>query len=200
MPDSVPQIFVDAFTPIGLSLRCRVLSGQVQEDEGKEQRWGLDNHQRSKRKVNRRVWLLKLGLRHVGLMLKLRLKQGGWRAEMRVEMDGFGVLKLGSFIYVDGMLCSSMSPIHVEVLAVRYACKLAFRRGWSQAIVESDCQTAITLSSTEKRYHHGTLLLLQVIFVRGRRICNYPSHGLSVTPLALHLRQLYLLDGMFPFL
>ncbi|GJU47905.1 ethylene-responsive transcription factor ERF011-like protein [Tanacetum coccineum] len=55
----------------------------------------------------------------------------------------------GSLIYVDGMPCSSMSPLHAEVLAVHYACQLAFRRGWSQAIVESDCQTAITLSSTE---------------------------------------------------
>nr|GEY25907.1 ethylene-responsive transcription factor ERF011-like [Tanacetum cinerariifolium] len=52
-------------------------------------------------------------------------------------------------IYVDGMPCSSMYPLHVEVLVVHYACQLAFHRGWSQAIVESDCQTAITLSSTK---------------------------------------------------
>ncbi|GKD53647.1 protein SCAI [Tanacetum coccineum] len=55
----------------------------------------------------------------------------------------------GSLIYVDGMPCSSMSPLHAEVLAVHYACQLPFRRGWSQAIVESDCETTITLSSTE---------------------------------------------------
>ncbi|GJV77181.1 hypothetical protein Tco_1508765 [Tanacetum coccineum] len=30
------------------------------EDEGKEQRWGLDNHQRSKRKVNRNEWSMEL--------------------------------------------------------------------------------------------------------------------------------------------
>nr|GEU98086.1 cytochrome P450 [Tanacetum cinerariifolium] len=39
--------------------------------------------------------------------------------------------------------------VDIQVLAVHYACQLAFRRGWSQAIVESDCQTSITLSSTE---------------------------------------------------
>ncbi|GJV16027.1 reverse transcriptase [Tanacetum coccineum] len=55
----------------------------------------------------------------------------------------------GSLIYVDGMPCSSMSPLHAEVLVVHYACQLAFRHHWSQAIVESDCQTAITLSSME---------------------------------------------------
>ncbi|GJS30393.1 putative reverse transcriptase domain-containing protein [Tanacetum coccineum] len=55
----------------------------------------------------------------------------------------------GSLIYVDGMPYSSMSPLHAEVLAVHYACQLAFRRGWFQTIVESDCQTAITLLSTE---------------------------------------------------
>ena len=31
-----------------------------------------------------------------------------------------------------------------EVLALHYACHLAFRRCWSHAIVESDCQTTIT--------------------------------------------------------
>ncbi|GJX72138.1 G-type lectin S-receptor-like serine/threonine-protein kinase, partial [Tanacetum coccineum] len=56
---------------------------------------------------------------------------------------------IGSLIYVNGMPCSSMSPLHADVLAVHYACQLAFRRGWSQAFVESDCETAITLSSTE---------------------------------------------------
>ncbi|GJZ32468.1 nucleotide-binding alpha-beta plait domain-containing protein [Tanacetum coccineum] len=58
-------------------------------------------------------------------------------------------LSTGSLIYVNSMLCSSMSPLHAKVLAVHYACQLAFRRGWSQVIVESDYQTAITLSSTE---------------------------------------------------
>ncbi|GJW68796.1 ribonuclease H-like domain-containing protein [Tanacetum coccineum] len=54
-----------------------------------------------------------------------------------------------SLIYVDDMPYSSMSPLHAEVLAVHYACQLAFHRGWFQAIVESDCQTAITFLSTE---------------------------------------------------
>lgn len=45
----------------------------------------------------------------------------------------------GSLLYVDGMPCSTMPPLHAEVLAVHYACHLAFRRFWSHVIVESDC-------------------------------------------------------------
>ena len=61
---------------------------------------------------------------------------------------------IGSLLYVDGMPCSTMSPLHAEVLAVHYACYLAFHRGWSHAIVESDCQ--LSLSHLRKRHHHGT--------------------------------------------
>ncbi|GJZ13079.1 hypothetical protein Tco_0548309 [Tanacetum coccineum] len=76
--------------------QCFLWKGKItpyyenEEDEGKEQRWGLDNHQRSKRKVNSG----EMRAEKEGFRAEIRA-DGGWRAEMSVEMDGFGVLKLG---------------------------------------------------------------------------------------------------------
>ncbi|GKD17719.1 reverse transcriptase, partial [Tanacetum coccineum] len=56
---------------------------------------------------------------------------------------------VGSLLYVQGNSCFATSPLHAEVIAIHSACRLAYNHGWVGAIVESDCQIAISLSSTE---------------------------------------------------
>ncbi|GJU04927.1 reverse transcriptase [Tanacetum coccineum] len=105
--------------------------------------------------TNIRSWLTNLQLSSHGLSVKTTKLLTGLLALHIPFMNSTAALDVVardstcSLIYVDGMPCSSMSHLHAEVLVVHYAGQLAFRRGWSQAIVESDCQTAITLSSTK---------------------------------------------------
>jgi hypothetical protein len=54
-----------------------------------------------------------------------------------------------SLICANGKPCFATSPLHAEVIAVHYACYLAYNQGWCGAIVESDSQMAISLSSSE---------------------------------------------------
>ena len=64
----------------------------------------------------------------------------------------FGVVvrdSAGCLRYVLGNRCHAISPLHAEIIAVHSACSLAFNRGWFNAIVESDSQVAISLSSLE---------------------------------------------------
>ncbi|GJS50441.1 reverse transcriptase [Tanacetum coccineum] len=55
----------------------------------------------------------------------------------------------GSVLHVYGTPCHAFSPLHAEIFAIHSACHLASCRGWYHAIVESDSQVAISLSSTD---------------------------------------------------
>ncbi|GJS38511.1 reverse transcriptase [Tanacetum coccineum] len=64
----------------------------------------------------------------------------------------FGIVvrdSTGCLRYVLGNRCHAISPIHAKIIAVHSACSLAYNRGWLNAIVESDSQVAISLSSLE---------------------------------------------------
>ncbi|GKC59421.1 reverse transcriptase domain-containing protein [Tanacetum coccineum] len=66
--------------------------------------------------------------------------------------DAFGIVvrdSTGCLRYVLSNCCHAISPTHVEIIAVHSACSLAFNRGWLNAIVESDSQVTIALSSLE---------------------------------------------------
>ncbi|GJZ19803.1 putative reverse transcriptase domain-containing protein [Tanacetum coccineum] len=54
-----------------------------------------------------------------------------------------------SILHVYGTPCHALSPLHAKVLAIHSACHLASRHTWYHAIVESDSQVAISLSSTK---------------------------------------------------
>ncbi|GJW31241.1 reverse transcriptase [Tanacetum coccineum] len=56
---------------------------------------------------------------------------------------------VGTLVRVSGKPCFATSPLHAEVIAIHYACYLAYNQGWCGAIVESDSQTVISLSSSE---------------------------------------------------
>ncbi|GKB83552.1 reverse transcriptase [Tanacetum coccineum] len=56
---------------------------------------------------------------------------------------------VGTLVRVSGKSCFATSPLHDEVIAIHYACYLAYNQGWCGAIVESDSQTTISLSSSE---------------------------------------------------
>ncbi|GKE60132.1 hypothetical protein Tco_1510499 [Tanacetum coccineum] len=56
----------------------------------------------------------------------------------------FGLLR-----YVIGNRCHAVSPLHAEKITVHDACLLASNHGWFNAIVESDSQIAISLSSLD---------------------------------------------------
>ncbi|GKD54100.1 reverse transcriptase [Tanacetum coccineum] len=51
--------------------------------------------------------------------------------------------------YVIGNRCHAVSPLHAEIIAVHAVCLLASNHGWFNAIVESDSQIAISLSSLD---------------------------------------------------
>ncbi|GKC49952.1 reverse transcriptase [Tanacetum coccineum] len=55
----------------------------------------------------------------------------------------------GSILHVYGTPCHAFSPLHAGIFAIHSACHLASCRGWFHAIVESDSQVAISLSSTD---------------------------------------------------
>ncbi|GJS85791.1 reverse transcriptase [Tanacetum coccineum] len=61
-----------------------------------------------------------------------------------VARDSAGLLR-----YVTGNRCRVVSPLHAEIIAVHSACSLVFNHGWFNAIVESDSQIAISLSSLD---------------------------------------------------
>nr|GFA05665.1 F-box domain, FBD domain, leucine-rich repeat domain, L domain-like protein [Tanacetum cinerariifolium] len=61
-----------------------------------------------------------------------------------VTCDSTGLLR-----YFLGNRCHDMSPLHAKIIAVHYACPLAFNHGCFNAIVESDSQIAISLSSLD---------------------------------------------------
>ncbi|GJQ99829.1 reverse transcriptase [Tanacetum coccineum] len=61
-----------------------------------------------------------------------------------VARDCAGLLR-----YVIGNRCRAVSPLHAEIIAVHFACSLVFNHGWFNAIVESDSQIAISLSSLD---------------------------------------------------
>ncbi|GJR98435.1 reverse transcriptase [Tanacetum coccineum] len=56
---------------------------------------------------------------------------------------------VGTLVRVSGKSCFATSLLHAEVIAIHYACYLAYNQRWCGAIVESDSQTAISLSSSE---------------------------------------------------
>nr|GEV44676.1 reverse transcriptase [Tanacetum cinerariifolium] len=63
----------------------------------------------------------------------------------------FGIVvrnSVGSLPNVNGNTCFATSPLHAEVIAIHIACRLAYNHGWVDALVESDSQIAISLSST----------------------------------------------------
>ncbi|GKB74643.1 reverse transcriptase [Tanacetum coccineum] len=79
----------------------------------------------------------------------------GW-----VRVGGFGLIGESSanpsskfwkayFVYVIGNRCRAVSPLHAEIIAVHFSCSLVFNHGWFNAIVESDSQIAISLSSLD---------------------------------------------------
>nr|GFD13044.1 hypothetical protein [Tanacetum cinerariifolium] len=45
---------------------------------------------------------------------------------------------IGTLARVSGKSCFDTSPLHAEVIAIHYACYLAYNKGWCGAIVESD--------------------------------------------------------------
>ncbi|GJW71976.1 reverse transcriptase [Tanacetum coccineum] len=55
---------------------------------------------------------------------------------------------VGSLLNVNGNTCFATSPLHAEVIAIHSACRLAYNHGWVDALVKSDSQIAISLSST----------------------------------------------------
>ncbi|GJT88262.1 reverse transcriptase [Tanacetum coccineum] len=61
-----------------------------------------------------------------------------------VARDSAGLLR-----YVIGNRCHAVSPLHAEIIAIHAACLLASNHGWFNAIVESDSQIAISLSSLD---------------------------------------------------
>nr|GFA76323.1 Myc-type, basic helix-loop-helix (bHLH) domain-containing protein [Tanacetum cinerariifolium] len=61
-----------------------------------------------------------------------------------VTFDSTGLLS-----YSLGNRFHDMSPLHAKIIAVHYACSLAFNHGCFNAIVESDSQIAISLSSLD---------------------------------------------------
>ncbi|GJR42936.1 reverse transcriptase [Tanacetum coccineum] len=61
-----------------------------------------------------------------------------------VARDCAGLLR-----YVIGNRCRAVSLLHAEIIAVHFACSLVFNHGCFNAIVESDSQIAISLSSLD---------------------------------------------------
>ncbi|GKA53039.1 reverse transcriptase, partial [Tanacetum coccineum] len=70
------------------------------------------------------------------------------------EVDIGSPLKLfrdsnGSLCYAHGDLSCAEFALYAEIIAIRFACLFASNHGWLNAIVESDSQMAISLSSLE---------------------------------------------------
>ncbi|GKF40076.1 reverse transcriptase, partial [Tanacetum coccineum] len=53
----------------------------------------------------------------------------------------------GSLLSVHDNSYFATSPLHAEVIAIHNACRLAYNHGWVGAVVESDSQLTISLSS-----------------------------------------------------
>ncbi|GJT66703.1 reverse transcriptase [Tanacetum coccineum] len=73
-------------------------------------------------------------------------------AAFKNSSAAFGIVArdcAGLFRYVIGNRCRGVSPLHAEIIAVHFACSLVFNHGWFNAIVESDSQIAISLSSLD---------------------------------------------------
>ncbi|GJS71839.1 ribonuclease H-like domain-containing protein [Tanacetum coccineum] len=54
----------------------------------------------------------------------------------------------GFILHIYGKPCHDFSPLYAEIFAIHSVCHLASCRGWYHAIVKSDSQVAISLSST----------------------------------------------------
>ncbi|GKB86967.1 reverse transcriptase [Tanacetum coccineum] len=66
--------------------------------------------------------------------------------------DALGIVvcdSTGSLYYVHGDLSCVESAIYAEIIAIHSACLFASNHGWLNAIVESDSQMDISLSSSE---------------------------------------------------
>ncbi|GKD26013.1 reverse transcriptase [Tanacetum coccineum] len=57
--------------------------------------------------------------------------------------------RTGLLRYVIGNRCRPVSLLQAEIITVHFACSLVFNHGWFNAIVESDSQIAISLSSLD---------------------------------------------------
>ncbi|GJR85946.1 reverse transcriptase [Tanacetum coccineum] len=60
-------------------------------------------------------------------------------AAFKDSKDDYGIVvrdSVGTLIRVSGKLCFATSPLHAEVIAIHYACYIAYNQGWCGAIVE----------------------------------------------------------------
>ncbi|GJY65555.1 reverse transcriptase, partial [Tanacetum coccineum] len=91
--------------------------------------------------------LLRSGYPPHGLSVKLN-----YDAAFKHSNTAFGIVVrdfTGYIRYVLGNTYHAISPLHVEIIAVHYACSLASDRGWFNATLESDSQQAISLACSE---------------------------------------------------
>ncbi|GJZ42300.1 reverse transcriptase [Tanacetum coccineum] len=73
-------------------------------------------------------------------------------AAFKLSNAAFGIVvrdSTGYLRYVLSNTCHAISPLHVEIIAVHYACSLASDQGWFNATVESDSQLVISLACSE---------------------------------------------------
>nr|GEW87381.1 reverse transcriptase [Tanacetum cinerariifolium] len=81
----------------------------------------------------------------------IRSSLGPFDNRSKDSSAAFGIVvrdSTGSLCYVLGNRCHAISLINAEIIAVHFACSLAYNRGWLNAIVESDSQMAISLYSS----------------------------------------------------
>ncbi|GKA59432.1 reverse transcriptase [Tanacetum coccineum] len=114
---------------------------------------------------------------------------------------------VGTLVRVSGKSCFATSPLHDEVIAINYACYLAYNQGWCDAIVESDSQTAISLSSLEAvpPWSLGVLIddirtwskSLHLTFSWVNRVNNQVAHWTA--QFALSLNQCIMCDVSIPY-
>ncbi|GKA52009.1 zinc finger BED domain-containing protein RICESLEEPER 2 [Tanacetum coccineum] len=69
--------------------------------------------------------------------------------DLLVKLNYDAAFKNSNAAYVLGNPFHAISPLHVEIIAVHYACSLASDRGWFNATLESDSQQAISLACSE---------------------------------------------------
>ncbi|GJV37176.1 DNA helicase [Tanacetum coccineum] len=103
-----------------------------------------------------------------------------YAAAFKDSNAAFGIVvrdSTGCLCYVLGNRCHDISPIHAKIIVVHSAFSLAYNHGWLNAIVESDSQVAISLSSLESPPPWSLVALVDDIHLwaknmKGERKCD----------------------------